>query len=122
VNRGAWTVAKDVRKKHKTQLSLAIARGPVDLKRAWGRALPTRWNLPADGASRVACPCPSFLALRHEVPAITLSGVKLKNTNYRSLGTMPLSDIIPVTLLRRCHPRPSVSVADPKIDSLCGRL
>jgi hypothetical protein len=26
VNRGAWTVAEDVRKNHKTQLSLAIPR------------------------------------------------------------------------------------------------
>jgi hypothetical protein len=53
---------------------------------------------------------------------MTLSGVKLKNPNYRSLGTMPLSDIIAAPLLDRCRLRPSLPVAYPMIDSMRGRL
>jgi hypothetical protein len=59
-------------------------------KRTRGRALPTRWKFPADGVSRVACPCPSYLAPRQDAPGITLSSVKLKNPKNRPSGTMPL--------------------------------
>ena len=55
-------------------------------KRAWGRVLPTRWNFPADGVSRVACPCPSYLAPRQDAPGITLSSVKLKNPQKQVFG------------------------------------
>ena len=58
-------------------------------KRAWGRALPTRWNFPADRVSRVAWPCPSSLAPRQEAPGVTLASVTLKNPKNRCLGTMP---------------------------------
>ena len=64
-------------------------RSGAKAKRAWGRASPTRGNFPADGVSRVACPCPSSLAPRQDVPGITLSSVKLKNPQNRCLGTMP---------------------------------
>ena len=48
-------------------------------KRDRGRVLPTRWHFPADGVSRVACPCPWYLAPRQDAPGIILSSVKLKS-------------------------------------------
>src|SRR5437764_3841197 len=61
----------------------------AEANRAWGRALPTRGNFAADGVSRVACPCPWYLASRQDAPGITLSNVKLKSPKNRCLGTMP---------------------------------
>src|SRR5947209_10888397 len=71
----------------------------AEANRAWGRALPTRGNFAADGVSRAVCLCPSSLALRQDVPGITLSSVELKNPKNRSLGTMPQRGIVPMHLL-----------------------
>ena len=70
-----------------SELDTRIRRAKA--KRAWGRALPTRWNFPADGVSRALCPCPSYLAPRQDAPGITLSSFKLKNLKNRPSGTMP---------------------------------
>jgi hypothetical protein len=51
-----------------SELDTSLRRARAD--RARGRALPKRWNFPADGVSRVACPCPSYLTLRQDAPGI----------------------------------------------------
>ena len=84
-----------------SELDTRIRR--ANAKRAWGRALPTRWNFPADGVSRVACPCPSYLAPRQDAPGITLSSFKLKNPKTRCLGTMPKSLTAPGLDMRSCQ-------------------
>jgi hypothetical protein len=79
-------------------------------KRAWGRSLPTRWNFRANGVSRVACPCPAYLAPSQDAPRITLSSLKLQYPKNRCLGTIPPSSMTGGQIGKTRTPRSSGTI------------